>query len=292
MDNKLEDCERDALEARYHANQRHDLGLLKTWVVMFKNVIGARELIWQLFRRDFVAIYKKSFLGLAWAVVTPLSGVAMWLFLQGAGMLKPGNPDIPYPVYVLIGTTMWGLFMGFLTAASTTLQSGADLVFQVNFSHEVLLFKQASQHIANFIISLALCLVVALVYGVMPSPWTLAFPLVALPLFFLATGLGLLLSLIAVVAVDLSKVVNVVFPLLMFATPVIYTSNVESHLAMTLIKWNPLTYLVCSCRDIIIHGRLYDPTGYFISAAGSFLFFMFSWRLFYVSEDKLIERMV
>ena len=53
-----------------------------------------------------------------------------------------------------------------------------------------------------------------------------------------------------------------------------------------------MTYLVCSVRDIVIYGRLYDATGYFICAGISFLLFMVSWRLFYVSENKIIERMV
>jgi len=63
-------------------------------------------------------------------------------------------------------------------------------------------------------------------------------------------------------------------------------------LIQTLIKWNPLTYLVCSARDIIIYGRLYDVQGYAICTGLSFLCFLVSWRLFYVSENKLIERMI
>jgi ABC-type polysaccharide/polyol phosphate export permease len=63
-------------------------------------------------------------------------------------------------------------------------------------------------------------------------------------------------------------------------------------LIRTAMTWNPLVYMVCSCRDMIIYGRLYEPRGYFISAAFSILAFVVSWRLFYVSEDKLIERMI
>jgi ABC-type polysaccharide/polyol phosphate export permease len=66
----------------------------------------------------------------------------------------------------------------------------------------------------------------------------------------------------------------------------------SSALVLFANKWNPLTYLVCSCRDIIIYGRLYHPTGYWLAAVISLLTFMVSWRLFYVSEDKVIERMV
>ena len=53
----------------YRPNQRHELGFLQTWVVMSRNVIRSRELIWQLFRRDFLAGFKKSFLGKAWLLL-------------------------------------------------------------------------------------------------------------------------------------------------------------------------------------------------------------------------------
>jgi ABC-type polysaccharide/polyol phosphate export permease len=80
--------------------------------------------------------------------------------------------------------------------------------------------------------------------------------------------------------------------LLLYVTPIIYAETVDSQLVQVLITINPLTYLVGSARDIVLYGRLYEPTGFVISAALSFFLFMISWRLFYVSEDKLIERMI
>lgn len=68
--------------------------------------------------------------------------------------------------------------------------------------------------------------------------------------------------------------------------------KIENPLIHTLVRWNPLTYLVCSLRDLVLFGRLYDTTGYFICAGVSLLLFMGSWRLFYVSEGKIVERMV
>jgi ABC-type polysaccharide/polyol phosphate export permease len=78
----------------------------------------------------------------------------------------------------------------------------------------------------------------------------------------------------------------------MWVTPIIYSDKVGNELVRTLIAWNPLTYLVCSARDIIIYGTLYNAGGYFLCAGLSALLFMISWRLFYISEDKIIERMI
>ncbi len=276
----------------YRPNQRHDLGFFKTWAVMAKNIINSRELIWQLFKRDFFASYKKSFIGISWIFIAPIVGIVSWVFLQKTGMLHPGDMEIPYPVYVLIGTSMWGLFMGFFNAANETLSAGQALVMQVNYPHEALLFKQTAQHLANFIITFVMNIVVLLAFKIIPSWKIIFFPLVVLPLFFLGAAIGLFTSMISIVAIDLSKIINMGMGLMMWITPVIYSDKIENPIVQTIIKWNPLTYLVCSLRDIIIYGRLYDVTGYLICAGLSFFLFMISWRLFYVSEDRIIERMI
>lgn len=276
----------------YRPNMRHELGFFQTWAVMCRNIWGARELIWQLFKRDFTAGYKKSFMGLTWVFISPVLGIVQWVFLQFTGMWQPGDVGIPYPAYVLVGTSMWGVFMGFYSAASSTLSAGSGLLMQVNYPHEALLFKQIAQFLASFLITFVMNIVGLLAFKVVPSWGLFLFPIVALPLFFLGVAMGLIVAMIAVVAVDLDRFIGIAMRLLMFATPLVYSDQVKNVYLQMAMKWNPLTYLVCSCRDIIIYGRLYHPMGYFISAALSFVVFMISWRLFYVSEDRLIERMV
>jgi len=276
----------------YKPNQRHELGFIKTWFVMTQNIIQSRELIWQLFKRDFLSAYKKSFIGLTWIFLTPLLGIITWVFLQMTGVLRPGDVGVPYPVYVIIGTSMWGLFMGFFTSAKATLSAGMALVMQVNYPHEALLFKETAQHLANFLIAFAMNIIVILIFGIIPSWKIVLLPLVVLPLFFLGAGIGLIISLFSIVAVDLEKIFTTGFGLLMYITPIIYSDKVDSQFIQWLTKWNPLTYLVCSARDIIIYGRLYNTTGYFICSAVSLLLFLIAWRLFYVSEDRIIERMI
>ncbi len=276
----------------YRPNQRHELGFLKTWAVMVKNILKSRELIWQLFKRDFLASYKKSFIGITWIFISPIVGIISWVFLQKTGMLLPGEVEIPYPAYVLIGTTMWGLFMGFFESAGATLTAGQALIMQVNYPHEVLLFKQTAQQMANFSIAFVMNIIVIIAFGIIPSWGIILFPFVILPLFFLGAAIGLITSMISAVTMDINKILTMGIGLLMYITPIIYSNRIENQIVQSLIKWNPLTYLVCSARDIIIYGRLYDTTGFFICSAISLILFLISWRLFYVSENMIIERMI
>ncbi|MFC1813941.1 ABC transporter permease [Thermodesulfobacteriota bacterium] len=276
----------------YEPNQRHELGFFQTWLVMARNIIKSRELIWQLFKRDFLASYKKSFIGITWIFIAPIMGIFSWVFLNMTGMFHPGDVGIPYPAYVLVGTSMWGLFMGFFNSAKATLSAGKTFVMQINYPHEALLFKQTAQHLAKFLITFLMNIVVLIILGVFPSWKIIFFPVVVLPLFFIGAAIGLVFSMVSIVAVDINRIANMGMKLLMYITPVIYSDKINSQFVQTVIKLNPMTYLICSARDIIIYGRLYNPVGYFICAGLSFFLFMISWRLFYVSEDRIIERMI
>jgi len=276
----------------YRPNQRHELGFFRTWAVMLNNIISSRELIWQLFKRDFFSSYKKSFIGITWIFVSPIMGIVSWIFLNMTGMLQPGDVGIPYPAYVLVGSSMWGLFMGFFNSAKATLTSGKDLVFQINYPHEALLFKETAQHLASFLITLLINIIVLFAFSVIPSWKILLFPLVVLPLFFLGAAIGLIFAMISIVAIDINRIVELGMGFLMYLTPIIYSGSIKNAYVQEIIKWNPLTYLVCSARDIIIYGRLYNTGGYFLCAGLSLLLFMVSWRLFFISENKIIERMI
>lgn len=276
----------------YEPNQRAQVGFFRTWVVMTRNIIAARELIWQLFRRDFLMSYRKSFLGMAWIFIAPLIGIISWVFMNATGILNPGEVGIPYPAFVLFSSSIWGLFMGFYTSAAETLDAGASFVMQVKYPHEALLMKQTAQHLAAFLLSFLLNIGILFAFGVFPSWKIVFFPLVILPLFFLGAGLGLVVSVINVVAMDLRKVFDTVMTLLMFVTPVIYSSRIDDLTLQTVMTYNPLTYLVGNVRDLILFGRFDHPDRFIYSAIFALIVFLLSWRLFYISEEKVIEKMI
>ncbi len=276
----------------YEPGYRTKQGLFKTWAVLIANVLASKQLIYQLFRRDFLMMYKKSFLGMGWLIISPIIGILSWVFMNATGVLEPGDVGVPYPAYVLMGTTVWGLFLNLFQGSSQTLSVAASFILQVNFPHDALLAKQALQHFVNFGIMLIVALIALAFFGVFPH-WQIIFlPLMVLPVFFLAAAIGLVVSVINVVAIDMERIFAIFMNLVMFATPIIYSANVENELLQTVITWNPLTYIVCGIRDVILFGHIEHLGRYFISAGIALGLFMFSWRLFYITEERVIEKMI
>jgi len=276
----------------YEPNQRQKTGFFKSLWVMFENIKTSKELIRQLFLRDFLAVYKKSFLGMGWLFISPVIGIISWVLMNYTGVLHPGDVGIPYPAYVLLSTSIWGLFMGFYGSAAGTLGAGGGFIMQVKFPHESLLVKQIAQHLATFFIGFLMNIVVLLIFGVVPSWKIIFFPAVIMPLFFLGSGIGLVIGVINVVAVEIQRIVDAFFGFLIFLTPVIYASNISNPLLQSVTKWNPLTYLIGGARDIIVYGRIDNLDKFLYASLLSLVIFIFSWRLFYISEEKVIEKMI
>lgn len=265
---------------------------IKIWIQVINNVISSKELIWVLFKRDFLSVYRKSFIGVFWIFISPVIGILSWVFLNRTGVLNPGDVGVPFEVYVLIGSSVWGLFMGFYSSSAGTLGAGSEFIMQVKYPHEVLLFKQIAVQLANFSISFALNIGVIILFGVVPEWEIILFPLAVLPLFFLASSLGLVISLVSVVASDISNFFNILLGFVFYITPVIYSQNDKTSLLYSINEFNPLTYLIAAPRDLIFKGDVEYIERYLIISLISFLFFIWSIRLFYISEGRVVERMI
>ena len=197
-----------------------------------------------------------------------------------------GDVGIPYPAYVLLSTSIYGLFGGFYTAASGTLTAGSGFITQVNYPHDALLIKQALLQLANFAIVFFINIIVLFSFGVVPSLYIFLLPLLILPIFFIGSAIGLFACIIEVVASDINKVITYSIGLLLFITPVIYSSKVQNPFLQQMIKWNPLTYLIGGARDMVIYGKMEHIDIYLICAGVSFLFFYFRGAYFILLNNE------
>lgn len=271
----------------YEPNKYLKLGV-KIWVEMFQELMECRELIWRLFVRNLTAKYKQAAFGYVWVLITPFIAIGTFMFLNRAGILNIGDTDMPYPLFALIGLSVWQLFSTGLTNGCNSLVSAGDMISKINFPREVLVFSSMAQALFEFMVKYILILIGFIVFQWMPSWGIIFFPLAVFPLFILTLGLSLILSLINGVVRDTVNVVTLLTTFLMFLTPVLYPISVEKSIFFLL---NPLAPLIDAPRNLIIYGYIQEPRS-FISASGlSVLIFFMAWRLFHLVETKIPERM-
>ena len=257
---------------------------------MIRDLLASRELAWRLFARNIAAQYRQSALGYVWAVAPPLITSSLFILLNSANLLRPGEIGVPYPVYVIVGTVSFGLFFDALNMPLNAVAAARGTLPKINFPHEALLLAGMAQVLLNFAVKTTLIIGVLVIFGV---PVKLTAVLVVIPLAgLLLAGLaiGIFLVPIGTLFQDVGYTLGLVASGLVFVTPAAYMPPRVGLLAL-ITAWNPLTPLVMTARDLILHGSSpYMPTT-LVLVGVSILALLLSWVAFRLAMPILIERM-
>lgn len=260
----------------------------RVWREMVREAVAARELTWRLFMREFSARYRQSVLGVAWAFISPLVPVSVFVLLNRSGVFVVGDTGVPYPVFALLGVTLWQVFATGLSVCASALTSSGTMIVKINFPRESLVISAMGQVVFECVIRLVLLAAMMGLYSTRPT-WTAIFvPLTMLPLFMLTLGAGFILSIANLVFRDTTNVVTVATTFLMFLTPVLYPRPARG-LVSAVMAFNPLTGLVVATRDVLFTGHLTDPQAFIWAAGLSVGCLAVGWRLFHLVEYKMAE---
>lgn len=260
---------------------------IRIWPGMVREIIGCKDLIWQLLLRDLMAKYKQAALGCLWIFIVPLVAIGTFICLNRSGILRISETNMPYPLYALIGLSVFQIFSTGLTSGCNSLVSAGDMITKINFPRESLIIASFGQSLFEFMVKFALIVVFFFIFQYAPA-WQIIFlPLAVLPLIILTLGLSFILSLVNGVLRDTANIVSFLTTFLMFLTPVFYPIPNEQYF---LFKLNPLSPLVNAPRDLMVYGRIQSPEAFFVATIFSILIFLIFWRIFHLVETKIPER--
>ncbi|MFZ3070262.1 MAG: ABC transporter permease [Anaerolineaceae bacterium] len=211
-----------------------------------------RYLLAQLVRRDLVARYKRSALGVAWTMLNPL-GTMIILSLVFSHLFN----QIPsYPVYILSGLLAWNFFSQGTNAAMSGLVWGGSLMQRIYLPRTIFGVSAIGTALVNLVISIVPLLLVML-FTRTPIPWTMAFlPVSILLLTFFALGFGLTLSALAIYFPDVSEMYQILLTAWMYLTPIIYPETIIPEKWLPLYRINPMYSMVKMFRLPIYEGRI------------------------------------
>jgi len=257
---------------------------------MFADLWAGRELAWRLAVRDISAQYRRSFLGILWALILPLANTLVWLFLNGSGIVKLQGTPIPYPVYVFTGTMLWSVFMASISAPMQQCAGNSGMLAKLNFPKEALVVSGIYKNLFDAAIKVALMLCVLPVFHVNPG-WGLAlFPVGVASLILAGTAIGLALTPIGMLYSDIGKGLPLVMQFFMYVTPVVFAIPKTGKLAKLFLA-NPTTPLILNARDWLT-GQPPEMLGYFavVNAAALVLLFT-AWIGYRLCMPILVERL-
>ncbi len=280
----------DTIITVYEPDKTSRKGYFAVCLDIYREITRNYWLIYQLFKRDFLAAYKQTVLGVFWTLILPLMGVGAFMLLSGSGLFRLREVSVPYPLYAVVGLTFWQLFSSGLVAASNSLVNAGPMIVKVNFSKKAIVIASLGHSLFSFLVQMFLAILLFFYYGIVPSLGIIAAPFLALPLLIFTLGLGFITSILNGIVRDVGNVLASAMTFLLFLTPVLYPPP-SGGLLLTITRYNPLYYLVNTPRNFITSGQLEDPGMYLASVGLSAFIFLVCIFVFHLAETRITERM-
>ena len=230
---------------------------------MFTSLWLNRHLIWQMTRRDIVARYRGSLIGLAWSFITPLLMLMVYTFVfsmvfkarWGTG---ENESRADFAIILFVGLIVFGFFSEIVNRAPRQVISNANYVKKVVFPLEILSWISLGSVLFHSLISLVVLLLAQLLIN-QSLPWTVVlFPLVLLPLIFASLGVAWFLAALGVYIRDIGQITTVFTTMLMFLSAVFYPVSALPPGYQALLRLNPLVVIINESRKVLILGSLPD----------------------------------
>lgn len=218
-----------------------------------RKLAGHQFLFEELVKRDFKKKYKRTVLGMAWSVLSPLLTLLVMrlVFTQFFG-----RNTAHYTTYLFCGNLVFSYFNESTSQGMTSLTSNAGIFTKVNVPKYLFLFSKNVQTLINF--GLTLC--VFFVFCVLDNitfTWKLLcliYPVVCLVLFNI--GVGLILSALFVFFKDIQYLWSVFTMLLMYMSAIFYTIDNYPSSIQNLFLINPVYLFIRYFRKIVIDATI------------------------------------
>lgn len=204
-----------------------------------------RELLYFLAWRDIKVRYRQTFLGVMWAVLQPLTMMALFTVVFGRlAALQEETGGIPYAPYALVGLVPWTFFAAAVNSSSQSVASNVQLVTKTSFPRFLIPFAAVSASLVDFFFAASTLLVFLACYGFEPT-WHAALGLVlVVGLVAAALGVGSLFAALSVSYRDFRFVVPFLLQIWLFSSPIIYPSSLVPELWHWILLFNPLSGLI------------------------------------------------
>lgn len=207
----------------------------------------------ELVKRDFKKKYKRTVLGMAWSVLSPLM---MLLVMKLVFTQFFGRSMEHYTIYLFAGNIVFSYFNEATSQGMQALISNASIFTKVNVPKYLFLFSKNVQTLINFGLTLCVFFVFCIFDGI-TFTWKfflLLYPIVCQVLFNL--GVGMVLSALYVFFRDMQYLWGIFTQLLMYMSAIFYTIDAYPAWVQNAFLLNPVYLFIRYFRKIVIDGAI------------------------------------
>lgn len=220
-----------------------------------------RELVWQFTLREIHIRHKGSQLGIVWALINPLSMLALYWFVFGAifgsqfGVLKDES-QLDFALALFLSLSLYHVFSETLGWSPALIASNPNFVKKVVFPLEVLPVAKIGDTAFHLTVSLCLVLLGSAFGSTGLTSSVLWLPVLVLPLLMIALGIAWALSAVGVFLRDIGQATPFISTAVMFASAVPYSPTKIMHspwpILWEILRFNPILQLIDLSRHVLL----------------------------------------
>ena len=202
-----------------------------------------RELLYFLVWREVKVRYKQAALGVAWAVVQPLTTMLIFTAVFG-NFAKIPSDGLPYPVFTYAALLPWSYFAEAISRSGVSVVSDTNLVRKVYFPRLIMPLASVIIPVVDFCVSFLILLCLMAWYHVIPTWGVILLPFFLLLALLTALSVGLWLSALNVRYRDVRFIIPFLVQIWMYASPVVYPVSLVPERWRIVFNLNPMVGVI------------------------------------------------
>ena len=245
--------------ATYTSSEKRGLGgeFFEALATFYKR----RWLLGYFIHRQVTRSYRRSYLGLVWAVLGPL----VWVFFLSLifshvfgikDRVVEGHSEFNFGLFLYCGLLPFLTFSEALNKGLNSIRGSAGLVQKVVFPTEILPFTNAIASMVDKVFGLVALLIMLLLFGGSLHPTLLYLPVVVVLQIVFILGLTYLMAVLGTFLPDVAEITRPIIRGTFFVTPILWPAGLLPENLSWIEDYNPLAYLVNAYRSMILWGEL------------------------------------
>ena len=242
-----------------------------------------RYLLFNLIARDFKVRYKRSFLGIVWAMLNPL--LTMIVLVVVFSFIFRFEIE-HYPIFILSGLLLWNLFAEGTTFAMRSVLDNSAIIKKIYLPSSVFVTAAIGTALVNLFFGVITLIILAIVMGTQPHIGWLLIPVPIFQVTVFAFGIGSILAALVVFFNDVLHMYTVLLNLFFYLTPIIYPIFILPENIQALQQLNPMYHYISFFRAIILNTPMPDVTSILLSTLAAIVFLIIGWTFFTWQSDR------
>lgn len=242
-----------------------------------RNMQSNSFLFSELVNRDFQQRYKRTVLGMAWSVLSPLFQLLVMMLVFSRLFGRNVNH---YVIYLFAGNITWSYFSESTNNGMQSLMNNSGVLSKINVPKYLFLLSQNVSALINYGLTIIIFFMFCVGDGIRftPAMFMLWYPIVCLVVMNI--GIGMVLSALYVFFRDIQYLYRIFLTLLNYLSAIFYTTDHLGAAAQRLFLLNPIYVNIKYWRVIVLDGAIPSPSFHLLMAFYA-LFFLGIGAFFY-----------